>query len=286
MTEDDLRALIEAHPVEGTPAAMRAAFVGLLAAALPGGPDLDGLDVTEGSRGGVRCLTVAPRAAASPPILYCHGGGYVLGSPKTHLPLAASLARAAHAPVILPAYPLAPEHPWPAQRDAVLAVARSFDGPFLAGGESAGGHLAISLALAGAGPRALLLFSPNTSRAYGLSGTRGAPRDAMLEHAMDDRLARMAFGSVRADDAEQSVIRADLSALPAVYMDVGTEEALLDDVLRLAARLARAGRPGVLRVRPGFHLLQAFAGAYPPADESLAAACAWVRAQRAESAAF
>lgn len=285
MTEDELRALIDAHPVEGSPDEMRARFAALLRAALPGGPDLMGLDVTEATRGGVRCVTVAPPRAASPPILYCHGGGYVLGSPETHLPLAAALARAAHAPVILPAYPLAPEHPWPAQRDAAAAVAASLGGPFFAGGESAGGHLAISLALAGADPLGLVLFSPNTSRAYGLSATRGQPRDAMLAHGMDDRLARLAFGRVRADDPEQSVIRADLSGLPPVYMDVGLDEALLDDLLRFAGTLAHAGRPGVMRVRPGFHLIQAFAGAYPPAEESLAAAGAWVRRQLAERAA-
>ena len=284
MTEDELRTLIETHPVEGGPAAMRAAFAGLLRAVLPDGPDLSGMDVREEARGGVRCLAVAPLRAAGPSILYAHGGGYVLGSPETHLPLAASLARAAHAPVVLPAYPLAPEHPWPAQREAMLAVCAATKGPYLLGGESAGGHLAITTALAGATPEGLLLFSPNTSRAYGLSATRGQRRDAMLDHTMDDRLARLAFGAVRADDPEQSVIRADLSALPPVYMDVGLDEALLDDLLRLAHNLAHAGRPGVMRLREGFHLIQAFAGAYPPAEESLAAAGAWVRAQFAADA--
>ena len=284
MTEAELRALIGAHPVAGDPPAMRAGFEALLRAALPEGPDLRGVSVTEEVRAGVRCLRVAPERAAGPALLYCHGGGYVIGSPETHLPLAVSLARAANAPVILPAYLLAPEHPWPAQLEGVLGVAGTLQGPWFAGGESAGGHLAINLALrlaAGGGPDGLVLFSPNTSRAYGLSRTRGAPGDAMLEHGMDDRLARLAFGTVRADDAEQSVIRADLSGLPPVFMDVGLSEALLDDLLRLAGHLAHAGRPGVMRVRPGFHLIQVFAGAYPPADESLAAAGAWLRAQNA-----
>ena len=284
MTEDELRALIDAHPVEGAPNAMRTAFEKLLRAALPGGPDLTGLKVCEEARGGVRCLVVAPARAPGPPILYAHGGGYVLGSPETHLPLAASLARAAHAPVVLPAYPLAPEHPWPSQREAMLAVCAATEGPYFLGGESAGGHLAISAALASAAPLGLLLFSPNTSRAYGLSATRSQPRDAMLAHEMDDRLARLAFGAVRADDPEQSAIRADLSGLPPVYMDVGLDEALLDDVLRLARNLAHAGRPGTLRLRPGFHLIQVFAGAFPPADESLGAAGAWMRAQLAANA--
>lgn len=284
MTEDELRALIDAHPVEGTPPEMRAAFEALLRAALPHGADLRGASVTEEVRAGIRCLRVAPERAAGPPILYCHGGGYVIGSPETHVPLAASLARAANAPVILPAYPLAPEHTWPAQLEAALAVAGTLDGPWFAGGESAGGHLAINLALrltGRDGPKGLVLFSPNTSRAYGLSGTRGAPGDAMLEHQMDDRLARMAFGAVRADDPAQSVVRADLSSLPPVWMDVGLSEALLDDLLLLARRLAHAGRPGIMRVRPGFHLIQVFAGAFPPADDSLAAAGAWLRDQSA-----
>ncbi|MGH8077088.1 MAG: alpha/beta hydrolase, partial [Lysobacter sp.] len=47
-------------------------------------------------------------------VLYLHGGGYTIGSLRTHRALAAHLSRAAAAPVFLLAYRLAPEHPYPA----------------------------------------------------------------------------------------------------------------------------------------------------------------------------
>src|SRR5207245_1138887 len=47
-------------------------------------------------------------------VLYLHGGGYVIGSPRSHRHLAAAIARAAGTRALLLDYRLAPEHPFPA----------------------------------------------------------------------------------------------------------------------------------------------------------------------------
>src|SRR5919201_312788 len=47
-------------------------------------------------------------------VLYLHGGGYVIGSPRSHRHLAAAIGAAARTRVLLPDYRLAPEHPFPA----------------------------------------------------------------------------------------------------------------------------------------------------------------------------
>ena len=50
-------------------------------------------------------------------VLYLHGGGYVIGSPRSHRHLAAAIARAAGVQALLLDYRLAPEHPFPAALD-------------------------------------------------------------------------------------------------------------------------------------------------------------------------
>lgn len=64
-------------------------------------------------------------AGDSRAVLYLHGGGYTVGSLRTHRALAAHLSRAAAAPVFLLAYRLAPEHPYPAALMDTLAAYRA-----------------------------------------------------------------------------------------------------------------------------------------------------------------
>ena len=53
-------------------------------------------------------------------LLYLHGGGYVAGIDPFHIRLLASLAAGLGVRVVLPDYPLAPEHTW---RDSHAALA-------------------------------------------------------------------------------------------------------------------------------------------------------------------
>ncbi|MFN3616301.1 MAG: alpha/beta hydrolase, partial [Rubrimonas sp.] len=100
-------------------------------------------------------------------ILYLHGGGFIMGSPRTHRHLAARVALAAGAPAMVARYRLAPEHPHPAQiEDALAAYAGILGrGPVAVAGDSAGGGLAFALVVAAraAGlpdPACVVGFSP------------------------------------------------------------------------------------------------------------------------------
>lgn len=104
-------------------------------------------------------------------VLWLHGGGFISGSPKVHQGLGAEYSRACGLPVFLPRYRLAPEHPFPAAADDVLAAYRALlDAGFAAdtirvGGDSSGGALAVGLLgdLGRAGlplPAAVVLLSP------------------------------------------------------------------------------------------------------------------------------
>ena len=65
-----------------------------------------------------------PSAAPGRVVLYLHGGGYVIGSPRSHRHLAAAIAGAAGASALLLDYRLAPEHPYPAAVEDAAAAYR------------------------------------------------------------------------------------------------------------------------------------------------------------------
>ncbi|MDR0808493.1 MAG: alpha/beta hydrolase [Gemmobacter sp.] len=84
--------------------------------------------------------------AAGVPILYFHGGGFIVGSPETHRVVAAWIAHITRVPVFSIRYRLAPEHPLPAQADdAIAAIRRRLrTSPRLRlTGDSAGGMVAL-----------------------------------------------------------------------------------------------------------------------------------------------
>jgi epsilon-lactone hydrolase len=81
--------------------------------------------VTEAPAAGVPAYWLAPPGVAADRVLvYLHGGGYSLGSLRSHGELAARLGRAAGMRVLFPEYRLAPEHPFPAAADDVRTVWR------------------------------------------------------------------------------------------------------------------------------------------------------------------
>ena len=277
---DAIVARIAAHDLGSTPEAMRAGFARLVlgagARAEPAGP---GLRVGAGPTPGG--LAVVPDGARGAPVVWLHGGGYVFGAPETHLRAAAHLARAAGRPVHLPRYRLAPEHPWPAQReDALAALDAAGPGAVLAG-DSAGGHLALVCALARAGgpgaPSALLLFSPNTDRSgRNRSRARLSAVDPMVDDAEDRRLFEMCFGpDFDPADPEASPLLGDLSGLPPTWIEVGLPEVLHDDAVLLQHRAATQGAAVDLHVTPGLlHMGQVWAPWWDEARASLERAAA------------
>ena len=93
--------------------------------------------------------TMLPDSDPNRRLLYLHGGGYMMGSIKTHRRLVADICRAAGCVALSLDYRLAPEHVFPAPVDDSIAGleyvrANGPDGPSEAsavfvGGDSAGG---------------------------------------------------------------------------------------------------------------------------------------------------
>ena len=95
-----------------------------------------------------------PKLDDGPVVLYLHGGGYVSGSPRTHRLITTQIALIAQARLLAVDYRLAPEHPYPAAlADAWAAywwLLTQDIAPtdIIIAGDSAGGGLAVALALA------------------------------------------------------------------------------------------------------------------------------------------
>ena len=279
MTDAQVRARIDRYPVTGTPLQMRASFAQL--ADLPA--RAGALRCSERCVDGLPVSSVEPVAPVGADIVHLHGGGFVFGSARTHRRLAMVLSAASGRRVLLPEYPLAPEQRWPAPLNAVRGLIRRLSGErdIVLSGDSAGGQLALLCALAepDASIAALLLFSPNTLRCHPecTSRSQNAARDAMNDPQTDDALASLMFGTLSASDPDQNPAECDLSALPPMFLDVGSNEVLLDDSLALATRAKRCGVEHVLHVEPGaFHLRQLFAQHWRVADDSLARAACWL----------
>jgi monoterpene epsilon-lactone hydrolase len=233
--------------------------------------------------GGVGALDVVVGGATSDDIiLYLHGGGYVIGSAESSVPLAAELARRTSAKVITLDYRLAPENPFPAAVDDAKAAYQGLlsqgiaPGHIALAGESAGGGLAVAAALALRDaqvplPASILAMSPWADLT--LSGSTlvaKQPVDATLTGDGMRRSAGDYVGSADATDPYLSPIFGDLHGLPPVLIQSGSHEILLSDSLRLASRAADDDVRVTLDVVPGVpHVFQAYAAVLDEGEAAL-----------------
>ena len=214
-------------------------------------------------------------------VLYLHGGGYVIGSPRSHRHLAAAIGTSARTRVLFPDYRLAPEHPFPAAvEDAVAAyrwlLARGIEARRLViAGDSAGGGLTVAtlIALRDAGvplPAAGVCISPwvDLTCAGGSYQTR-AEADPIVKR---DGVASMAAAYLAGKDAHTplaSPLFADLAGIPPLLVHVGDAEVLLDDSVQLADRARKAGVDATLHVWP--EMIHVWHWFFPMLDEGQAA---------------
>ena len=231
---------------------------------------------------GVSAEWLRPREAGGAVVLYLHGGGYVIGSPRSHRHLAAAIATAAGGSALLPDYRRAPEHPFPAAVDDAVAAYRWLiedsglrPGSIVIAGDSAGGGLTVAtlLALRDAKvplPAAGVCLSPWTDLTCSLpSHTTRAGVDPIVETSMVSRMASAYLGSADARTPLASPLHADLGGLPSLFIQVGRDEVLLDDATELAARARAAGVDVTLEVWDAMiHVWQWF---LPMLDEAQAA---------------
>jgi acetyl esterase/lipase len=230
----------------------------------------------------------ARRGAA---ILYFYGGGYVLGAPISRRKTAGHLALAAQARALVPAYRLAPEHPFPAAiEDAVAAYQWLLTeggeaGGVVLAGDSAGGGLALAtvLALRDRGlPRPAGVVTISAWADMTMSGESMNSRAQTDICCSRDGLAELAGHYLAGADPRHphaSPVFADFSRLPPLLCLVGGHERLVDDSVRVVRAAREAGIEATLFVAPEMqHVFPIFAGAFPEADAAIRLIGDWIRA--------
>jgi len=252
-------------------------------------PLADGVAVEEIRVGAMTADWVtSPNSANGRVVLYLHGGGYVMGSKRTHRELASRIARDASARVLVLEYRLAPEHPFPAAIEDATEAYRWLRKQGVAassiaiGGDSAGGGLTLAtlLKLRDAGdalPACAVLLSPWTDlEGTGASAQPGGADDPMIPLAALRDMGKI-YAQQSTANALASPVYANFKGLPPLLIQVGTRELLLDDSTRVADKARAAGVPVRLEIEDGaFHVWQAMPG-LPEAVEAVKRIGAFVR---------
>jgi len=209
--------------------------------------DPDGVTWTEVDAGGVPAIWADPPNGARDRVLeYVHGGGYVIGTADYYRRLTGHLANALGCRVLNVDYRLAPEHPHPAPvEDATAAYRWLLDqgiepSHIAISGDSAGGGLTVAtlLKIREQGlpmPAAAMPLSPWIDmEGTGESMTTRAERDVLVQ---PETIKGMADAFLQGQDARDPLaapLHADLRGLCPLYIQVGDDETLLDDSVRLA----------------------------------------------------
>ena len=264
------------QPVE----AMRAGFKAMMAGMLVP----DGLRTVQTALADRPALYVEPghgtRAAT---ILYFHGGAWVIGSPETALSLTGNLVARTGFRAYSLDYRLAPEHPFPAAIEDALSAYRALldsgeDPSTIAfAGESAGGGLSVTTCLAArdAGlpmPAAIVAFSPglDATRTGESMDTKAGIDPFFTRESLSHTGAMYLAGADPRHPMLSPALFADLTGFPPMLLQAGTNELLLDDSTRLAARARAAGVDVILDITADVpHVFQAFAGVLDEADLAL-----------------
>jgi monoterpene epsilon-lactone hydrolase len=247
------------------------------------------VSITHERCAGVSVEVHTPRAfrTGDATLLYLHGGGYVTCSPASHRDLIARVALATGARCVAPDYRLAPEHPFPAALEDVIAVYRALQtaaaGPLFIGGDSAGGGLALATMLrlregGEALPRAAVLLSPWVDLSLSADDLAGQGAHDYLNAKMLIETAPKYAGSQPLSHPLVSPIHADLSGLPPLLIQTGEWELFCQQNQRFAERARVHGVSVRHEIEPGMlHVFPAFAGLLPQGRVALRSLGKFVR---------
>jgi acetyl esterase len=247
-----------------------------------------------GAAGRLRARLHVPEGGhGKPATLYLHGGGWTFGSIDTHDGTMRGLAAASGHPVFGIDYRLAPEAPFPAPLDDVLAAAahlrsgdlgEAVDPSRLAlAGDSAGANLALGAALVlrdrGAPPvTAALIYGCYAPLFDTASHARlGDGAFIMRSEMMRWYWANFLGPGADAPSPYAAPLNADLAGLPPLYLDAAGLDPLVDDSTLLSAKLAEAGVMHRFDLWPGVvHGFVRLARELPVARRALTEAGRWL----------
>lgn len=237
---------------------------------------------------------MAPGAESARRLLYIHGGGFVMGCPKSHRTITSKLSEVSGCAVLAIDYRLMPEHHHTECIEDCRSAYRWIleHGPdgseaiqqlFIAG-DSAGGNLSLSLTAWTRDnqlrvPDAVVALSPLTDITFsGASLRDNAATDVMLKPVIGtlNRLPQILKSlwviwtyRIRPGDPVASPLLGDLSNLPPTLVQASEAEMLLDDARRYVFKAYAAGSPAKLQTWTNMvHIWQIFEPLLPQAGEA------------------
>jgi monoterpene epsilon-lactone hydrolase len=185
-------------------------------------------------------------------VLVLHGSGYLICSARTHRGFASRVSKYSGMPAFVIDYRLAPEHPFPAAEDDALAAYRWLldqghdPTKVVVAGDSAGGHLAVGLALRAKAeglppPAGLALFGPLIDPAYRASIADPRSRRQPLDPRAAARAVALYVGDFDPADPRLCLLNADLADLPPTQVHYGSREVMRADAEAFAELVRTAG---------------------------------------------
>lgn len=253
------------------------AKAGGLSTKIPANVFVTSLEVPVESGTAIPCEWVQmEEESAKPVLLYLHGGGYVFGGLDSHRDIAWRLAEAGDVRVLVVDYRLAPEHPFPAALEDSIECYRWLLNQGITpeqiaiGGDSAGGGLSVAtlVNIKNLGlpmPNCSILMSPWTDlSASGDSVQANANSDVMLTPGALVTMSDHYLGERDHTAPLASPLFADLSGLPATFVQASESEILLSDAQRLVTKIVAAGGEAKLETWPKMpHVWQVLASRIP-----------------------
>jgi acetyl esterase/lipase len=235
---------------------------------------------------------IAPNAAPGRRVLYIHGGGYMMGSPRSHRLVTSRISEAARAAVLSIDYRLMPEHRrmagiedcrtayrWLLANGPSASLGPGPDGSsppdaLIVAGDSAGGNLVLST-IAWArdeGLRAadaVVVFSPQTDATFSGPGHQTNLATDIVQRGSLAPVVRAPkpialwmsalMHRVNPRDPVVSPLFGDLSNLPPTLVQASLSEMFLDDAVRYANKANAQGSRVVLQAWPhtmhGWHAM-------------------------------
>jgi epsilon-lactone hydrolase len=239
---------------------------------------------------GVPVILAIPPEADGDVIIYCHGGGFCVGSADGRRKLGGHFATHLRASVVIMDYRLAPEHPFPAAIEDSVAVYRALRAEqsgksrILMAGDSAGGNLAIATALKLRDlgeplPVGIIAFSPWLDMEnLGETLDTNSSTDTLVNRAMLEGMISTYLADASPTNPLANPLKAELTGLPPVYVNAGSSEALLSDTTRFAEAAKTAGVDVTISIVENMqHVFPCLAGRAKVADDELAKVALWHR---------
>ncbi|EFE93966.1 alpha/beta hydrolase [Serratia odorifera] len=250
-----------------------------------------GVGFTQIDMGGIPGTLVTPDNLKTDAIvMYIHGGAYIVGEPAGYHGIGGNYASLLGARVYMPDYRLAPEYPFPTPvTDTVDAyewlIEQGVDASnIVLVGESAGGAMVVTVMVAARNrglplPAGGVSISPWANLEHsGASMTNREGLDPLNTKAGLDLLARTFLGDALPNHPMASPVFADVTELPPILIQIGENELMLSDAIRLATHLSDNRVRVNLEVWPGmFHAWHFFSTLQPEALQAIESSVIFIK---------